>query len=148
MNKFWSDIKSKKTDNSITSLKQEGKLITDTKQKASVLDQQFQSVFSEPSTVTTQKFKEQSYMETKQIPRNIPIYRIANWETMKTELDTLYNEMSNKASTCSADNLWIDFKTKLENLVKQCIPFKKLNKKIKTPWISMTQRKEINSIKQ
>jgi hypothetical protein len=56
MNKFWSDIKSKKTDNSITSLKQ----------KASVLDQQFQSVFSEPSTVTTQKFKEQSYMETKQ----------------------------------------------------------------------------------
>jgi hypothetical protein len=66
MNKFWSDIKSKKTDNSITSLKQEGKLITDTKQKASVLDQQFQSVFSEPSTVTTQKFKEQSYMETKQ----------------------------------------------------------------------------------
>jgi hypothetical protein len=42
----------------------------------------------------------------------------------------------------------IDFKTKLENLVKQCIPFKKLNTKIKTPWISMTQRKEINSIKQ
>jgi hypothetical protein len=56
--------------------------------------------------------------------------------------------MSNKASTCSAENLWIDFKTKLENLVKQCIPFKQLNTKIKTPWISMTQRKEINSIKQ
>ena len=67
---------------------------------------------------------------------------------MKNELDTLYNEMSNKASTCSAENLWIDFKTKLENLVKQCIPFKQLNTKIKTPWISMTQRKEINSIKQ
>jgi hypothetical protein len=93
-------------------------------------------------------FAELNITPTKQIPRNIPIYRIANWETMKTELDTLYNEMSNKASTCSADNLWIDFKTKLENLVKQCIPFKKLNTKIKTPWISMTQRKEINSIKQ
>ena len=63
--KFWSYIKSKKTDyNSITSLKQEGKLITDTKQKASVLNQQFPSVFSEPSTVITQKFKEQNYMET------------------------------------------------------------------------------------
>ena len=66
MKQFWSYIKSTKTDyNSITSLKQEGKLTTDTKQKASVLNQQFQSVFSEPSTVTTQKFKEQNYMEIK-----------------------------------------------------------------------------------
>jgi len=65
MNKIWSYIESTKTDyNSITSLKQEGKLITDTQQKASVLNQQFQSVFSEPSTVTTQKFTEQNYMET------------------------------------------------------------------------------------
>ena len=54
----------------------------------------------------------------KQKPRNIPIYRKINWETMKTELDTLYKEMSNKASTCSAENLWIDFKTKLDSLVK------------------------------
>ena len=39
MKRFWSYIKSKKTDyNSITSLKQDGKLITDTKQKTSVLN--------------------------------------------------------------------------------------------------------------
>ena len=49
----------------------------------------------------------------KQKPRNIPIYRKANWETMKTELDTLYNEISIKASTCSAEIIWIDFKTNL-----------------------------------
>ena len=59
---------------------------------------------------------------------------------MKTELDTLYNVMSSKASTRSVENLWIAFKTKLESPVKQLIPFKKL--KYKTPWISMTQRKE------
>jgi hypothetical protein len=59
-------IHKKKTDyNSITSLKQDGKLITDTKQKASVLNQQFQSVFSEPSTKTTQKCTEQNYMKKK-----------------------------------------------------------------------------------
>jgi hypothetical protein len=59
-------IHKKKTDyNSITSLKQDGKLITDTKQKTSVLNQQFQSVFSEPSTKTTQKCTEQNYMEKK-----------------------------------------------------------------------------------
>ena len=58
--KCWSYIKSTKTDyNSITSPKQKGKLITGTKQtEASVLNQQFQSVFSESSTVTTQKFTE------------------------------------------------------------------------------------------
>lgn len=59
----------------------------------------------------------------KQKPRNIPIYRKANLETMKTELDTLYNEMSNKAGTCSPKNLWIDFKTKLDSLVKQHYSF-------------------------
>ena len=79
----------------------------------------------------------------KQKPRNIPIYRKAKWEAMKTELDTLYNEMSNKASTCSAENLWIDFKTKLESLVKQCIPFKKLSTKIKAPWITHDTKKLI-----
>ena len=58
MKQFWSYIKSKKTDyNSITSLKQEGKLITNSKQKASVFNQKFQSVFSEPSTVLTQNSK-------------------------------------------------------------------------------------------
>ena len=59
-------IHKKKTDyNSITSLKQEGKLITDTKQKASVLNQQFQSVFSEPNTVTTQQFKKKLHGNNK-----------------------------------------------------------------------------------
>ena len=75
-------------------------------------------------------------VKLKQKPRNIPIYRKANWETKKTELDTLYNEMSNKASICSAENLWIDFKTKLENIVKRHFSFKKLSTKIKTPWIT------------
>ena len=79
----------------------------------------------------------------KQKPRNIPIYRKANQETMKTELDTLYNEMSSKASTCSAENLWIYFKTKLDSLVKQHIPFKKLSTKIKTPWITHDTKKLI-----
>ena len=51
--------------------------------------------------------------------------------------------MSNKASTCTAENLWIDFKTKLDSLVKQHIPFKKLSTKIKTPWITYETKKLI-----
>ena len=36
----------------------------------------------------------------KQKPRNIPIYRKTNWETMKTELNTLYNDLSDKVNRC------------------------------------------------
>ena len=63
--------------------------------------------------------------------------------TTNTKLDTLYNEVSKKASICSAENIWIDFKTKLESLVKQHIPFKKLSTKIKTPWITLDTKKLI-----
>ena len=62
---------------------------------------------------------------------------------MKTELDTLYNEISNKASTCSVQNVWIDFKTKLDSLVKRHILLKKLSTKIKTPWITHDTKKLI-----
>jgi hypothetical protein len=51
--------------------------------------------------------------------------------------------VSSKASICSAENIWIDFKTKLESLVKQHIPFKKLSTKIKTPWITHDTKKLI-----
>ena len=77
----------------------------------------------------------------KQKPRNIPIYRKANWETMKTELDTLYIDMTGKVSTSSADDLWVDFKTKLESLVKHHIPSKKLSAKAKPPWITHDTKK-------
>ena len=69
MNKFWSCIKSKKPYyNSITSLKQEDKLITDTKQKASVLSQQFQLVFSESGTITTQNLQIKTTWKQHKIP--------------------------------------------------------------------------------
>ena len=77
----------------------------------------------------------------RQKPRNIPIYRKANWETMKTESDTLYNDMTGVVSTSSAEDLWIDFKTNLENIVKHHIPFKKLSAKIKPPWITHDTKK-------
>ena len=64
MKKFWSYIKSKKTDYSgVTSLKQEGKLITDPKQKSNSLNKQFQSVFSEATNITTSEFVNSNYMQ-------------------------------------------------------------------------------------
>ena len=60
---------------------------------------------------------------------------------MKTELDTLYNDMTGQVNTSSAEELWVDFKTKLESLVKHHIPFKKLSAKTKLPWITHDTKK-------
>ena len=69
MKKFWSYIKSKKTDyNGISSLKQDGKLITEPKQKANTLNTQFQSVFSEPSTISSSTFTNENYMSDTEYP--------------------------------------------------------------------------------
>ena len=71
MKRFWSYIKHKKTDFSgVSSLKQDGRLITDPKQKANVLNSQFQSVFSDPFDISPEKFCQESYMsDTNNYPK-------------------------------------------------------------------------------
>ena len=55
--KFWTYIKHKKTDHQgISSLKQDGKLITDPIPKANVMNDQFKSAFSNIDTVTSYFF--------------------------------------------------------------------------------------------
>ena len=64
MKKFWTYIKSKKTDYyGVSSLKQEGKLITEPRQKSNSLNKQFQSVFSEPVNITSHQFENNKYMQ-------------------------------------------------------------------------------------
>ena len=64
MKKFWSYIKSKKSDYSgVSSLKQDGRLISDPKQKSDSLNHQFQSVFSEAINITPSEFIEDNYMQ-------------------------------------------------------------------------------------
>lgn len=63
MNKFWSYIKSKKTDYvGVGSLKQDGKLITEPIHKSNALNRQFQSVFSQPSNISQTEFQNKNYM--------------------------------------------------------------------------------------
>ena len=49
----------------------------------------------------------------KQKPRQVPIYKKANWETMKLELDNLYLKLAENANKLSTENLWTDFKFKV-----------------------------------
>ena len=58
MKKFWTYIKQQKTDHQgISSLKQDGKLITDPILKANVMNDQLRSVFSNAEKITESEFK-------------------------------------------------------------------------------------------
>ena len=90
MKKFWTYIKSKKTDyNGVSSLKQEGKLITEPRQKSNSLNKQFQSVFSEPVSITSHQFQNNKYMQdTKTYPIMEDIIITPNGvEKLLTKLD-------------------------------------------------------------
>ena len=64
--KFWTFIKHRKKDNStIPGLKVKGCLFTDPKQKADILNRQFQSVFSDHTKISEQEFREEQMMKTK-----------------------------------------------------------------------------------
>ena len=74
MKKFWSYIKNKKSDYSgVSSLKQDGRLISDPKQKSNSLNHQFQSVFSEAINITPSEFIEDYYMQD---TRHYPIMQV------------------------------------------------------------------------
>ena len=56
----------------------------------------------------------------KQIPRNIPLYNRANWDTIRVEgleINSLNNKLQKEANTRSVNELWNIFKTKLNDLI-------------------------------
>ncbi|KAK3084814.1 hypothetical protein FSP39_019487 [Pinctada imbricata] len=74
--------------------------------------------------------------KVKQIPRNIPLYKKANWADFKTELNNTYDIMRQEAHKMTVNELWHKFKTKMNELVIKHIPHKKLSSKPKTPWVT------------
>ena len=64
-----SEYKHKKKDNStITALKDKGILFTEPKQKADILNQQFQSVFSEKTSISREHFIKENYINEQPHP--------------------------------------------------------------------------------
>lgn len=69
--RFWTFIKHKKSDNAgIAGLKENGRLKTDSVHKANILNRQFQSVFTEKTSVTKEEFQARTQMKTE--PTDFP----------------------------------------------------------------------------
>ena len=60
----------------------------------------------------------------KQKPRQVPIYKNANWDTIKSEIKTLYDHIVQSQTHLNANQLWGIFKNKLNRLIKEHVPHK------------------------
>ena len=72
-----------------------------------------------------------------QKPRIIPLYRKANWENMKLDLNELHQDVTlmNKQKA-GINKLWTHFQTKLEESIGNNVPKKTARKKDGSPWIT------------
>ena len=87
MNKFRTYIKHRNKDNStIPGLKFKGCLFTDPKQKADILNTQFQSVFSDHIKISEKEFRAEQIMKTKPSQAANDIYNFYHelWLTQTT----------------------------------------------------------------
>ena len=72
-----------------------------------------------------------------QKPRNIPLYRRANWENMKDDLNKLHEDIIKmKDQKSNVNAMWTHFQTKLEKSIDVNVPQKIARKKDGSPWIT------------
>jgi hypothetical protein len=60
----------------------------------------------------------------KQKPRQVPIYKNANWDTNKSEINTLNDHIVHSQTHLNANQLWEIFKNILKQLIKEQVPHK------------------------
>ena len=83
-------------------------------------------------------------LSRKQKPRQIPLYRKANWETMKEKITETHKKIQElEANGGTVGELWLLFKTRLSQSVMDHIPHKSTKQKDSLPWIAPNIRKLI-----
>ena len=75
--------------------------------------------------------------------RNIFLYRKADWDGIRSNLNSLYTSIKNANQGYSANDLWTKFKSTLTSSMDEYIPQKKLNGKHHLPWVTPKIKKMI-----
>jgi hypothetical protein len=81
----------------------------------------------------------------RQKPRQVHIYKNANWDTIKSEIKTPYDHIVQSQTHLNANQLWEIFKNKLNQLIKEHVPHKiaKVYGIIYHAWINIETKKLI-----
>ncbi|XP_064628137.1 uncharacterized protein LOC135487880 [Lineus longissimus] len=76
----------------------------------------------------------------KQTPRQIPLYKKADWSKMEHAMDNVYNELRAKAGS-TVEMMWTSLKNALSDAISANIPHKTARRKDQKPWITNPIRK-------
>ena len=77
----------------------------------------------------------------KQKRRNIPLYRKADWDSLKHHMADIHQQITKKTNSCSTDELWCIFRDGLQEGIRRFIPHKTAKSKDNFPWITADIRK-------
>ncbi|XP_071161194.1 uncharacterized protein [Mytilus edulis] len=72
----------------------------------------------------------------KQHPHKVLIYKKANWENIKKDLEIIHDYLKVNKKNMTVDDLWNTFKTKTTDTINKNIPTKEIGKKSKLPWVN------------
>ena len=77
----------------------------------------------------------------KQIPRDIPLYKKANWDQQKQSMRDLYTEFQSEPATTDSQAMWDKFTSRLQQGIDKHIPTRSSGTKDGFPWINQEIRR-------
>ena len=76
-------------------------------------------------------------VRNKQKPRQIPLYKKARWDSLKSDISSLHGVIKDMSLSGSpANDLWVKFSTALNSSIESHIPHKLARSKHSSPWIT------------
>ena len=79
--------------------------------------------------------------QTKQVPRNIPLYKKADWDQFKQTMRDFLSELHTDIATTDVQGLWDKFASRLEQGIDKFIPTRKAGTCDGFPWINQEIRR-------
>ena len=74
--------------------------------------------------------------QTKQVPRNIPLYKKADWDQFKQTMRDFQSEVLTDLATTDVQELWVMLASRLEQGIDKFIPTRKAGTLDGFPWIT------------
>ena len=79
--------------------------------------------------------------QNKQVPRNIPLYKKADWDQLKQSMRDFYSELQTDLATSDVQELWDKFASRLEQGIEKFIPVRKAGTRDGFSWINQEIRR-------
>ena len=80
---------------------------------------------------------------TKQVPRDIPLYKKADWDQLKQSMRDLHLELQSDPATTNTYELWDKFASRLQQGIASFIPTRKAGNRDGLSWINREIRRLI-----